>query len=108
MLGVLTKVDVIAKGSKSRSIWLDVIEGRSNPLLHGYYCTRQPDDAEREAGITTEEARENEMAFFDTEAPWSTTSHKGRFGMYNLVARLSPLLSQIIKNTYVLCNALGQ
>ena len=94
-------MDVIAKGSKSRSLWLDVIEGRSNPLLHGYYCTRQPDDAEREVGISAEDARHNEMAFFEQEAPWSTSINKSRFGIRNLVSKLGPLLSQIIKNTYV-------
>ncbi|KAI0039467.1 hypothetical protein FA95DRAFT_1612547 [Auriscalpium vulgare] len=59
-IGVLTKPDVIGKGSRSRDLWINVIEGRKRPLMHGYFCTRQPDDDEREKGITVEDAREHE------------------------------------------------
>ncbi|THH14151.1 hypothetical protein EW146_g6152 [Bondarzewia mesenterica] len=98
-MGVLTKPDLIGKGSKSRDLWLEVIEGRSKPLLHGYFCTRQPDDDEREKGITALQARQTEELYFDTHTPWSTSTHRGRFGVKNLVTILSPLLENIIKNT---------
>ncbi|KAI0066060.1 P-loop containing nucleoside triphosphate hydrolase protein [Artomyces pyxidatus] len=98
-IGVLTKADVVAKGSKSRNLWLEVIEGRRRPLLHGYYCTRQPDDDERERGISPTEARQAEAAYFDQNAPWSTSTHKHRFGIKNLAATLSPLLEKVIKDS---------
>ncbi|KAJ6623842.1 hypothetical protein B0H10DRAFT_2186906 [Mycena sp. CBHHK59/15] len=41
------------RSTKSRALWLDVIEGRQHKLLHGYYCTWQPDDEERAKGITS-------------------------------------------------------
>ncbi|KAI0041018.1 hypothetical protein FA95DRAFT_1565838 [Auriscalpium vulgare] len=98
-IGVLTKADVISKGSKSRELWLEVIEGRKKPLLHGYFCTRQPDDDERERGITAAEARQVEMEFFETTDPWCRSTHKSRFGIKNLAKMLSPLLAQVIRES---------
>lgn len=101
-IGVMTKPDTLPPGAtKSRDLWLDVIEGRRFPLKHGYYCTRQPDDDERTKGITTAQAREAEMAFFRNNAPWSTSAQKHRFGTTQLVANLSKLLTQIIYDTCV-------
>jgi hypothetical protein len=97
--GVLTKPDLLGSGSKARELWLDVIEGRRHPLTHGYYCTRQPDDAERTAHMTPEQARASESAFFSKTSPWSTSPEKGRFGTTQLISTLSQLLVGIINNT---------
>ncbi|KAI0041019.1 P-loop containing nucleoside triphosphate hydrolase protein [Auriscalpium vulgare] len=97
-IGVLTKPDVISKGSRSRDLWMDVIEGRKHRLTHGYFCTRQPDDDERDKGITAEEARKFEETYFATNTPWSLSS-KERFGIRNLSKTVSPLLAKIIKDT---------
>ncbi|KAI0039468.1 hypothetical protein FA95DRAFT_1504134 [Auriscalpium vulgare] len=98
-IGVLTKPDVVSKGSRARALWLEVIEGRKRPLLHGYYCTRQPDDDERERGIDAAGARKAEMAYFETTAPWNKSSARSQFGINNLASTLSPLLAQIIRDT---------
>ncbi|KAF9066275.1 P-loop containing nucleoside triphosphate hydrolase protein [Rhodocollybia butyracea] len=96
-IGVLTKPDMLGTGStKTASLWLDVIQGVRHPLMHGYYCTRQPDDDERSAGIAPQQAREAEENFFKTTVPWSRSSHPGRFGTKNLVVTLSRLLVQVI------------
>ncbi|KAJ7081440.1 P-loop containing nucleoside triphosphate hydrolase protein [Mycena epipterygia] len=97
-IGVLTKPDMLSMGSKVRELWLDVIEGRKHALHHGYYCTRQPDDDERNNKITPAQARRAEAAFFAKTAPWSTSTHKDRFGTDNLVSTLSTLLVQIIND----------
>ncbi|KAJ7223681.1 P-loop containing nucleoside triphosphate hydrolase protein [Mycena haematopus] len=97
-IGVLTKPDILSTGSNMRNQWLDVIEGRKHPLNHGYFCTRQPDDDERSKKITVAQARRAETDFFASTAPWSTTTHKERFGTENLVATLSTLLIQIIND----------
>ncbi|KAF7351392.1 hypothetical protein MSAN_01570900 [Mycena sanguinolenta] len=97
-IGVLTKPDILSTGSNMRDQWLDVIEGRRHPLNHGYFCTRQPDDDERNNKITPAQARRAEINFFSATAPWSTTTHKDRFGTENLVATLSALLIQIIND----------
>ncbi|KAJ7189190.1 P-loop containing nucleoside triphosphate hydrolase protein [Mycena filopes] len=96
-IGVLTKPDLISAGStKSRALWLDVIEGRRHPLLHGYYCTRQPDEEERAKGMTASEARRAEIDFFATAPGWSTSTEQNRFGTDTLISTLSSLLVQII------------
>ncbi|KAJ6487722.1 P-loop containing nucleoside triphosphate hydrolase protein [Mycena sanguinolenta] len=97
-IGVLTKPDILSTGSNMRDQWLDVIEGRKHPLNHGYFCTRQPDDDERNNKITPVQARRAESNFFSATAPWSTTTHKDRFGTENLVTTLSALLIQIIND----------
>jgi hypothetical protein len=105
----MTKPDMLTAGStKSRDLWLDVIEGRRHSLTHGYYCTRQPDDAERSAGITSANARIAESKYFQGTSPWSTSAHKHRFGMNNLISTLSALLVQIIKDTYVILYSVRQ
>src|SRR6202044_3860579 len=107
--GVMTKPDMLTIGStKARDLWLDVIEGRRHSLTHGYYCTRQPDDAERSAGITSANARIAESKYFHGTSPWSTSAHKHRFGMNNLISTLSALLVQIIKDTYVILYSVRQ
>ncbi|PSR74398.1 hypothetical protein PHLCEN_2v9906 [Hermanssonia centrifuga] len=98
----MAKPDTLPLGAtKSRDLWLDVVEGRRFPLHHGYYCTRQPDDHERAKGITGAQARAAEQEFFAKTAPWFDSSHLHRFGIGNLVANLSRLLTQIIDDTYV-------
>lgn len=102
MPGVMTKPDTLAPGAtKARQLWLDVLEERRHPTALGYYCTRQPDDDERSKGITTAQARAAENDFFSKTSPWSTSTHKDRFGTDNLVANLSRLLSKIIDDSCV-------
>ncbi|KAJ7024655.1 P-loop containing nucleoside triphosphate hydrolase protein [Mycena alexandri] len=94
---VLTKPDLISVGStKSRALWLEVIEGRRHKLLHGYYCTRQPDEEERARGVTFSEARKAERDFFAAAPGWSTSTEQDRFGTDKLISTLSTLLVQII------------
>lgn len=84
----------------SLAIWLDIIEGREHPLLHGYYCTRQPNDAERIALNSAADARSIETAFFRDTFPWSNSKARHRFGTENLVKNLSKLLINLIHETY--------
>ncbi|PBK78407.1 hypothetical protein ARMSODRAFT_947314 [Armillaria solidipes] len=99
-IGVLTKPDMLTVGStKALDLWLDVIEGRRHPLTHGYYCTRQPDDKDREESITPEQARAKEKLFFETTPPWSNCTQQKRFGTNNLIDTLSRLLIQVINET---------
>ncbi|KAJ7934585.1 P-loop containing nucleoside triphosphate hydrolase protein [Mycena leptocephala] len=104
---VLTKPDLLSVGSKKRDLWLDVIEGRNHILMHGYFCTRQPDDGERAKNITPEQARRAETTFFAETAPWSTTDHKERFGTENLVSSLSTILVQIINDRLPLIRSMA-
>lgn len=97
----MTKPDMLTSGStKALELWQEVIEGRRHPLIHGYYCTKQPNDVERSAGISSASARQLEMDYFNNNSPWKMSMHKGRFGTNNLVSTLSTLLVQIIKERY--------
>ncbi|KAH9854523.1 P-loop containing nucleoside triphosphate hydrolase protein [Lenzites betulinus] len=99
-IGVLTKPDTITTGStKAREMWLQVIEGHKHALLHGYYCTRQPDDDERARKISNADARVAEASFFKNTHPWSASQHQHRFGTQNLVQSISKLLTQIIRES---------
>ncbi|CAL1698678.1 unnamed protein product [Somion occarium] len=99
-IGVLTKPDTLTEGAiKMRNLWLDIIEGHRHTLKHGYYCTRQPDDDERQRGITSTGARAAEEDFFSQVAPWSLSSHRHRFGTRNLVENLGILLSNVINES---------
>ncbi|KZT22881.1 hypothetical protein NEOLEDRAFT_1180623 [Neolentinus lepideus HHB14362 ss-1] len=96
-IGVLTKPDMLTSGAtKARDLWLDVIEGRRHSLLHGYYCTRQPDDVERANDISAASARQAETEFFANTAPWSRSTQKNRFGTINLLILL-PMLTFLIR-----------
>ncbi|KIJ68611.1 hypothetical protein HYDPIDRAFT_146952 [Hydnomerulius pinastri MD-312] len=98
-IGVLTKPDQLAVTStKARANWLEVLEGRKHQLLHGYYCTRQPDDAERAEGITPAESRAAEAKFFSSTTPWSKTLSPERLGTGNLVGALSEHLVRLIND----------
>ncbi|KAF8579720.1 hypothetical protein K439DRAFT_370392 [Ramaria rubella] len=94
----LRTIDLIAERStRLRENWLAELEGKGpNPLVNGYYCTRQPDDAERAAGITHKDACIEEARFFETTDPWKSSTHKQNLGVPRLAEKLSALLSQRI------------
>ncbi|KIJ68778.1 hypothetical protein HYDPIDRAFT_107023 [Hydnomerulius pinastri MD-312] len=98
-IGVLTKPDQLAVTStKALANWLEVLDGHKHQLLHGYYCTRQPDDVERTDGITPTEARAAEAKFFSSTTPWSKTTCPERLGTGNLVEALSVHLVRLIND----------
>ncbi|KAL0952898.1 hypothetical protein HGRIS_007116 [Hohenbuehelia grisea] len=97
-IGVLTKPDMLTSGDiDSQTMYLKIIEGHDRRLVHGYYCTRQPNDAERRNKLSSQDARAAEAQFFQNTAPWSTSACKKRFGTENLVNSLGGLLSELIK-----------
>lgn len=102
IIGVMTKPDMLTAGStKALELWLEVIEGRRHPLAHGYYCTRQPNDAERAQSISSVQARSNEAQFFCETSPWANSNHRSRFGIENLISTLGRQLVGIISEAYV-------
>lgn len=95
MQGVLTKPDTIQEGEEQQ--WLDIMEGRRHPLKHRYFVTRHPNQKELNRGITFEDARQNEMAYFATSI-WrrAAPSMKSRMGTTQLTAQLSRLLTRFV------------
>ncbi|KAI0650569.1 P-loop containing nucleoside triphosphate hydrolase protein [Trametes meyenii] len=97
-IGVLTKPDALPVSSTgARALWINVIEGRTHQTKHGYYCTRQPDDAERERNISFAEARLLEEKFFAESAPWASSAHRHRFGVVNLTRSVGERLTELIR-----------
>ncbi|KAJ7591896.1 P-loop containing nucleoside triphosphate hydrolase protein [Mycena floridula] len=81
LVSVLTRPDMLTSGqTKVLERWMDVIEGRRHPLAHGYYGTRQPNDAERAAAISTDsnKARAIEAQFLRETSPWCNARVKNR------------------------------
>ncbi|KAI0677375.1 P-loop containing nucleoside triphosphate hydrolase protein [Trametes maxima] len=97
-IGVLTKPDALpASSTGARTLWLSVIEGRAHQTKHGYYCTRQADDAEREQNISFAEARLLEEKFFAESAPWASSAHRHRYGVVNLTRSVGERLTELIR-----------
>ncbi|KAF8063625.1 P-loop containing nucleoside triphosphate hydrolase protein [Lyophyllum atratum] len=98
-IGVLTKPDKLTPGAiGDRKRWKEVIEGISNPLKHGYYCVRLPDDDERGRNISRVESQKIAAHFFENTAPWNTIADRNRFGVPNFVTNISELLVRLIEN----------
>ncbi|GAA6042038.1 hypothetical protein JCM8097_004073, partial [Rhodosporidiobolus ruineniae] len=95
-IGVLTKADTVERGE--HGVWIDMLAGRKNQLLHGFFATKQPGPAELEKNLTFEEARAAEAEYFKTQAPWSNLDLglKSRFGIANLTKFLSDRLGEYI------------
>ncbi|KAG8919403.1 hypothetical protein FRC01_001302 [Tulasnella sp. 417] len=95
-VGVLTKVDRIEFGAASK--WVRILRGEDNPLLHGWYCVKQPDLVQMQEGLSWEEARAAEAEFFMTVSPWADLerAHRARLGSGKLADRLGVILSDLV------------
>ncbi|CAG8700870.1 18172_t:CDS:2 [Dentiscutata erythropus] len=94
-LGVLTKPDMIEKGT--HDIWLKIMGGEAHQLELGYYVVKNPTKVQRAENITFEEARLVENEFFEQEEPWNSFYLRERIGVKNLQNKLSELLIKSIK-----------
>ncbi|KAF9496798.1 hypothetical protein BDN71DRAFT_1505469 [Pleurotus eryngii] len=75
-------------------------EGRSrHKLVHGYYCARQLDDAQRAPSVSPTEARKLEKEFFKKTHPWNLSTSQDRFGTDQLISTVSYLLIGIINDS---------
>jgi hypothetical protein len=101
-VGILTKPDMLGDGAvNSKKQWLDVIEGRQHKLMHGYYCVRLPDDAQRAQRLSRAALQRTAMEYFDTTSPWSEVADRGRFGIPGFVTDISVLLVRHIRRVCV-------
>lgn len=94
--GVLTKVDRIEPGTSAK--WVNILKNKENSLKNGWYCVKQPNARELEAGISWEEARDSEDTFFRLTEPWASIAlpHRKRMGSGGLTDHLSTLLSDLV------------
>jgi len=93
--GVLTKPDRIPKAEEEN--WLPLVRGeRGDTTL--WFCVKCPSTQQINSGITWEEAREREAAFFSRTSPWSMLDNafKQRLGTGHLTRCLSDKLCDLI------------
>jgi hypothetical protein len=98
--GVLTKPDRIPKTEEEH--WLPLIRGeRGDTTL--WFCVKCPSTQQIGSGITWEEAREKESAFFSRTSPWSMLDNafKQRLGTGHLTRCLSDKLCDLIAERFV-------
>ncbi|PWN54041.1 P-loop containing nucleoside triphosphate hydrolase protein [Violaceomyces palustris] len=95
-IGVLTKTDLLMEGELRR--WQDILQGKIEPMKHGYFAVCNPAVQQLEDGISFEQARENERAQF-RQPKWASLPPQfiDRLGTEKLVKRLSRLLEQLVQ-----------
>ncbi|KAG8994198.1 hypothetical protein FRB94_010069 [Tulasnella sp. JGI-2019a] len=95
-VGVLTKVDRIEAGSEDK--WVDLLYGKENALANGWYCVKQPNPRELRGGMTWEDAKVAENAFFENNIPWMQLDSRlrRRLGSSRLAEKLSVMLSTLV------------
>ncbi|KAF1844890.1 dynamin GTPase [Cucurbitaria berberidis CBS 394.84] len=93
--GILTKPDLVDKGSESAV--MNLVEGKTHQLRLGWHLLRNPGQAELKS--TLRGRNESEMEFFDKVHPWSTLD-KSKVGIVSLRARLQEILEVHIRREF--------
>jgi hypothetical protein len=95
-VGVLTKVDRVEPGGASK--WLEIFHNKQNHLPWGWFCVKQPDLLQLQAGISREDAKANETQFFESTSPWSglDQQHRVRLGSEGLAEELGIKLADLV------------
>jgi hypothetical protein len=96
-LGVLTKPDRLAEGSRHDRL-RDIFENKRYTLGHGYFVVRNLGQDQIDEGLTHRDARAQEQQFFALNPPWATSLaiYQSRFGILNLQTYLSGKLAEHI------------
>ncbi|KAJ5210048.1 Dynamin [Penicillium cf. griseofulvum] len=90
-IGIITKPDLINTGTEARITRLANNCDRTKLTL-GFFVLKNPSPTELKAGMTTEERRKMEMAYFSTE-PWKSQGlNPSRVGVENLRCFLQDFL----------------
>lgn len=95
-VGVMTKPDRLPAGDRYEEI-SKILAKEIFPQGHGWFVTMQPNQDKLNRGITADEARVQEAAFF-VQHPWSTvlSTYNDLFGTAQLQMALSQKLAELI------------
>lgn len=96
-IGVLTKPDLIGAGNEEEVV--SVLLNVRKPLHLGYIMCKNISQKQQNEGMTLEEAKKDEMVFFEKHAFFSSYMNKNLFGVNNLVFSLTKLLVSCIKRS---------
>ncbi len=96
-MGVLTKPDLVGPGSEAEV--LAVLRNERKPLKLGYVMVKCRSQRELDAGVTPEQARVAEGAFFAGHADWCELQRHPVLGVAQLIANLTVLLVERIQTS---------
>eukprot|EP00729_Bicosta_minor_P022546 gene22546-20645_t len=91
-MGVLTKPDLVDKGGEGEIV--GVLSNQSKPLRHGYVMVKNRGQEDLQNGMSMDEHRRSEQAFF-ASSPYNKPGH--RFGVDALSTALTELLVEQIE-----------
>ncbi|KYG40858.1 hypothetical protein M433DRAFT_8419 [Acidomyces richmondensis BFW] len=94
-LGLLTKPDLVDKGTEWRII--DLIEGRARKMQLGWHVVRNP--GQKDLSDTSLDRSSLELAFFRSANPWNNIS-EDKVGIESLRERLKEVLSSLVKREF--------
>lgn len=80
-VGILTKPDLLDTHAPYKD-WIAMLNGSRQPLGHGYYVVKNPNQGELNMQVSRAEALQRETHFFNTCDPWNTDFRRfhDRFG----------------------------
>jgi len=93
-MGVLTKPDLVDKGSEHEVI--EVLSNHTKPLNHGYVMVKNRSQTELDAAASIEQARKSELEYFKNSPYSKHPDH--RLGVDALTTALTELLVAQINN----------
>ncbi|KIM31728.1 hypothetical protein M408DRAFT_327179 [Serendipita vermifera MAFF 305830] len=93
---VLTKPDRIAAGE--HTTWVGLLSNEQERFRHGWHCVKQANQQQLDEGISWQQARDAELDFFETTAPWIGLDEnvKSRLGTQFLTDSLGKILFELI------------
>jgi hypothetical protein len=99
-VGIFTKPDLIDQHAPYKD-WIAMLDGKRQPLGHGYYVVKNPNQQELNMHVSRAVALQRETQFFNTSTPWSTDFSRFRhhFGSSRIQEKLSTLLVSEIRRT---------
>ncbi|KAI9654736.1 MAG: hypothetical protein M1829_000872 [Trizodia sp. TS-e1964] len=99
-LGVLTKPDRLQRGERYDQ-WIKMLRNENHKVGHGYFVTKQPAQESLNQNIDHAQARQDEMQFFATQEPWTTSFAPfcNQFGTRRLQDALSQKLTVQIRSS---------
>ncbi|KLJ11831.1 hypothetical protein EMPG_13014 [Blastomyces silverae] len=94
-IGVLTKPDLVDKGTEQKVI--DLLEGKKSSWKMGWSLVRNPGQQDLDDG--TQDRAKTEENFFRTKSPWNTID-EDKVGINSLRGRLQEILTMHIRREF--------
>ena len=108
-VAVLTKPDLVDKGSEGDILRLITDGTTITGLTNGFYIVKNRGQAALDANLSIADAVQQEQLFFQTTEPWNTLQHTSRLGIPALGRKLFDLQKTMIHDSMpAICNEIQQ